>query len=141
MRCGVTRAVRTRGRPGPTTAAKRRIERLEREQFEYSLCVQIHQAGLPEPERQALLIPGRKFAFDLAWRDHLLACEVDGGLHSGGRHVRGAGAERDAEKYSLAAVHGYRVLRVSTAMVADGRAVDLVRAALEWPVSAVVPSR
>lgn len=123
------------------TAARREIARLEREQFEYSLCVQIHQAGLPGPERQALLIPGRKFAFDLAWRDHLLACEVDGGLHSGGRHVRGAGAERDAEKYSLAAVHGYRVLRVSTAMVADGRAVDLVRAALEWPVSAVVPSR
>ncbi len=92
--------------------------------------------GLAEPERQAKLVPGRRFAFDLAWRDRLLACEVDGGLHSAGRHVRGVGAERDAEKYSLAAVHGYRVLRVSTAMVADGRAVELVRAALEWSGSA-----
>ncbi len=55
---------------------------------------------------------------------------VDGGLHSGGRHVRGAGAERDAEKHSLAAIEGCRVLRVSTAMVRDGRALEYVRRAL-----------
>ncbi|MDA8289197.1 MAG: DUF559 domain-containing protein [Actinomycetota bacterium] len=116
----------------PPTAAQREARRLERERFEAALAAQIEQLGLPMPVRQARLVPGREFAFDFAWPDQRLACEVDGGLHSGGRHVRGAGAERDAEKYSLAAAEGYRVVRVSTGMVKDGRAVELVARALAW---------
>ncbi len=112
--------------------AKRRLARLEREQFEDALFHQIERAGLRVPERQVRLVPGRESRFDFAWPGQLLACEVDGGLHSGGRHVRGAGAERDAEKYSLAAVEGYRVLRVSTTTVADGRALEYARRALSW---------
>ena len=122
-----------RGRPRrSSTEAKRRLAQLEREQFEDALFRQIQRAGLELPERQARLVPDRALRFDFAWPARLLACEVDGGLHSGGRHVRGAGAERDAEKYSLAAIEGYRVLRVSTAMVTDGRALGFVRRALAW---------
>lgn len=68
----------------------------------------------------------RDFRFDLAWPDRRLAVEVDGGTYSGGRHTRGAGYERDAEKGNEAAIKGWRVLHVTAAMVEDGRALDYV---------------
>ena len=43
-----------------------------------------------------------------------------------GRHTRGSGFEADCVKYAEAMLLGYRVLRVTPAMIADGRAVDYV---------------
>jgi hypothetical protein len=67
----------------------------------------------------------------LAWPAHRVAVEVDGGTWTNGRHVRGAGFERDAEKFNEALLLGWLPLRVTTAMVDDGRALELVRRALE----------
>lgn len=75
-------------------------------------------SGMPEPERGTLA------------GDHIVLVEVQGGLFSGGRHVRGAGAEADCEKFAHAAACGWRVLPVSPRMVKDGTALALVQAAL-----------
>ena len=72
----------------------------------------------------------RKFRFDFAWPEQKLAVEIEGGIWSGGAHVRGAHFESDAAKYNLAVKLGWRVLRYSTGMVERGQAIDDVLEAL-----------
>lgn len=87
---------------------------------------------LPVPEYEHYFYPGREWRFDLAWPEMKLACEIDGGLYSGGRHVRGKGAEDDCEKYSAAAIRGWSLMRVSTGMVRSGRVFGLIQEAIEY---------
>lgn len=69
----------------------------------------------------------RKWRFDFAWTDKKIAVEVEGGTNFGkSRHSKGEGFERDAAKYNRAAREGWIVLRYSTRMVMDGRAIDEV---------------
>jgi very-short-patch-repair endonuclease len=46
-----------------------------------------------------------------------LAVEVEGGMWTRGRHVRGEGYEGDCEKYNAAVLGGWRVLRFTTGML------------------------
>lgn len=94
------------------------------------LALQIRAAKLPAPEREYKFHPVRKWRLDFAWPAKLWACEVEGGHWTGGRHVRGAGFEKDAEKYAHAALQGFRLLRVTSAMVKDGRALAWLSEAL-----------
>lgn len=103
--------------------------------LEELLALQLRAANLPVPEREYRFAPPRRFRADFAWPDHKLLVEVDGGTWSHGRHARGSGIERDAEKYSLAAVHGWRVVRVTRAMVEDGRALGLIEQAMAVAVT------
>lgn len=73
----------------------------------------------------------RRWRFDFAWPELMLALELEGGTHAGGRHVRGAGFEKDCEKYNQAACMGWLVLRATSAMVRDGRALSTLEEALE----------
>lgn len=86
-------------------------------------CVAV---GLPAPETEVRFHPVRKWRADYLWREPKLIVEVDGGVFVAGRHSRGAGVEADMEKFAEAMVLGYRVLRVSTRHVRDGRAVQWV---------------
>ncbi len=72
---------------------------------------------------------GRNWRFDYAWPGIKVALEVEGGVYTGGRHVRGQGYENDCRKYSEAAILGWRVIRVTTGMVDRGEAIDLVKRA------------
>ena len=74
---------------------------------ELTLVRQILAVGLPCPFEEHRFCE-RKFRFDLAWPDRKLACEIDGAVWTNGRHSRGAGIQRDCEKFSLAAIHGWR---------------------------------
>jgi very-short-patch-repair endonuclease len=87
-------------------------------------------AELAELERR--FHPVRKWRFDLAWTEQRVAVECDGGIYSGGAHVRGMGVEDDAEKQSEACALGWRVLRVTRKMIDDGRAVSVIVRALRW---------
>ncbi len=89
---------------------------------EEKLALDMRALGLPEPQREFRFCPPRRFRFDFAWPDRMLAVEVDGGTHSRGRHVRADGFERDAEKLNIAVWMGWKVLRFTSAMVKDGRA-------------------
>jgi len=51
---------------------------------------------------------------------------VDGGIYSLGRHVRGSGIERDAEKRNAAVMAGWRVLHFTPRHVRSGIAVRMI---------------
>lgn len=93
-------------------------------------CVAI---GLPAPELEVRFHPTRKWRADYLWREPKLIVEVDGGVFVSGRHSRGAGVEKDCEKFAEAMVLGYRVLRVTTRHVRDGRAVGWIERLLTRP--------
>ncbi len=87
---------------------------------------QCQLAGLPKPEPEFRFHPTRRWRFDWAWPDKSIAVEVDGAVYTGGRHTRGAGFEKDMEKLNEAQILGWRVLRFSSGMVKDGRALGVV---------------
>jgi hypothetical protein len=97
------------------------------------LLAQIIAAGLPHPLDEHEFCPGRRWRFDHCWPDQAVAVEVDGGTWTkgGGRHNRGKGYEKDCSKLNAATLLGWRVLRFTTAMVADGRALATIQQALE----------
>jgi hypothetical protein len=86
-------------------------------------------AGLPKPVSEYRFHPERRWRFDYAWPDLRIALEVEGGTWTKGRHVRGKGYEMDCEKYNTATLAGWRVLRVTTDMLNDGRALTLLEQA------------
>jgi len=98
--------------------------------LEAALCWQITLAALPDPVVELRFCPDRRWRFDLAWPERMLAVEVEGGTWSQGRHTRGGGYEADCEKLNAAAIAGWRVLRVTGAMIADGRALATIQEAL-----------
>ncbi len=102
----------------------------KRTRLEDKLCAQLRALGVADPVREHRFHPVRRWRFDLAWPDRKLAVEVDGGTWSAGRHVRGAGYERDAEKFNAAALLGWTVLHFTGAMVRSGEAAGKVAEAL-----------
>lgn len=92
-------------------------------ELEDTLCWHIKASRLPEPVQEYRFHPVRRWRFDFAWPDLMVAAEVEGGTWARGRHTRGAGFEADCEKYNTAASLGWRVLRFTGAMVEDGRAL------------------
>ncbi len=67
-----------------------------------------------EHVREYKFLANRKFRFDIAIPDKKIAIEFEGGIFSGGRHTRGKGYARDVEKYNLAVLEGWKVLRYTT---------------------------
>ncbi len=87
--------------------------------------------GLPAPQEQVQIIPGRKFRWDFCWPEHHLAVEIQGGTWSGGAHSRGWGIERDCEKHNLAVLAGWRTLLFTGSMVHSGSAAAMLEEALK----------
>lgn len=106
---------------------------------ELLLEAQLQQAGIPF-EREYRFAPPRRWRADFrvgTYYGHLfhhshdpLLVEIDGGGYVAGRHSRGAGMEKDAEKQSAAAILGYRVIRATPRQVEDGRCLSWIRQAL-----------
>jgi len=94
------------------------------------LAEQIRLMQLPPPERQAKLVPGRKFAHDFYWPRQRLAVEVNGGTWRPGAHSSGAGIERDYEENALTLLEGVRTLFVSGQQVRSGEALTWIHALL-----------
>jgi hypothetical protein len=94
---------------------------------EETFALQMKARGL-NFRREYEFCPGRKFRFDFAFLNVAklggasLAVEVEGGAHSRGRHTRASGFSSDIEKYNLAALMGWVLLRYTTAMVKSGLA-------------------
>lgn len=95
---------------------------------EEALAWQVRAAGLAAPVREHRFDPSRRWRFDFAWVDARVALEVEGGQWIGGHG--GRRFEEDAEKYNAAGIAGWLVLRVTTRMVDDGRALEFVADAL-----------
>lgn len=86
----------------------------------------IRAANLPEPAKEHRFHPTRMWRFDFAWPDLMVAMEVDGVTHLGGRHQRPAGYTNDARKYNAAIEAGWKLYRVTQDMVRRGEAIALL---------------
>ena len=82
-----------------------------------ALC---RDCGWPVPVAEYRFDPVRRWRFDLAWPDHALAVEIEGGLFTGGRHVQGAALIREYEKLNAATLAGWAVLLVVPRQITSG---------------------
>lgn len=98
--------------------------------LEALLLAQVRGAKLPEPALQHRFHPVRRWRFDFAWTEPMVALEVHGGGWVGGKHNRPLGMAKDFEKSNTAQLMGWRVLHATGDMVNDGRALDVIREAL-----------
>ncbi len=90
------------------------------------LVQQVRFAGLPDPVREHIFHPHRKWRFDLAWPDQMVAVEAEGGIWSNGAHSRGKHFESDAVKYNEAQILGWVVLRFSGGQIRSGLALQTI---------------
>jgi len=74
----------------------------------------IQEAGLPMPQKEYRFHPVRKWRFDLAYPEILLAIEIDGT----GRHNTVAGMAADNEKINEAQILGWTVIRANAKNIA-----------------------
>jgi very-short-patch-repair endonuclease len=70
--------------------------------------------------------PSRKWRFDFAFPDRMVAVEVDGAVWTNGRHTRGSGYIKDCEKYNNAAALGWFVFRFDGGAVTSGEAIKFM---------------
>ena len=113
-----------------TKSIKAQLEESLGSDLERKIMTQIRQYGLPEPETQAMLIPGRKWRWDLAWPSKRLAVEVQGGIWTRGKHGRGSGILNDMDKLNAAQLAGWRVLQFAVNHIDSGEAVALIEKAI-----------
>lgn len=73
--------------------------------------------GGPELATEHRFHPERRWRFDFAHLPTKTAIEINGGIWSGGRHVRGAGYLRDREKINKAQLLGWKVFELGTGQV------------------------
>lgn len=88
------------------------ISEQEKNTISFLLFIRAHKIKKPVTEHKFL--KDRKFRFDFAWPDEKIAVEIEGGIWTGGRHTRGKGYLKDMEKYNLAVLNSWKVLRFST---------------------------
>ena len=69
--------------------------------------------GGPELVPEFRFHPTRKWRADFAHAESRTLIEIEGGIYIQGRHNRPQGFAADAEKYLEAALHGWRVLRLT----------------------------
>ncbi len=76
--------------------------------------------------------PERRYRFDFCDPVRKLAIEYEGGLFMGGPagHSSVGGILRDISKYNLAAILGYRVIRITAKSIDDGTAYETLERAL-----------
>lgn len=119
--------------------------------------LQVYEIAPPDLVEEHVFLPGRRFRFDFAIPRLKIGMEVEGGVFAGdragqldvvggklvsrpggkSRHTTGAGYTRDAEKYNLAALAGWLVLRFTSPMLVTGQAVQMVREAIRRREDAV----
>jgi hypothetical protein len=102
------------------TPAEKQIAALQEEARREQLVRRCRLHGLPDPIFEHRFHPSRKWRLDLAWPEHQVAGEIEGGAFTRGRHTRGAGFVKDMEKYNALAAAGWRLVRGTPKQVKTG---------------------
>lgn len=76
------------------------------------LSIELQAAGYSGWVREHKFHSSRRWKFDFAFPALKVAIEVEGGVFTRGRHVRPSGFIADCEKYSVAAINGWMVIRL-----------------------------
>ena len=71
----------------------------------------------PELVAEHRFAPPRRWRTDRAHVGARVAIELEGGVWSGGRHTRGAGFEKDCEKYNALSADGWLLWRFTAGML------------------------
>ena len=74
--------------------------------------------------------PVRKWRFDYAIPEHLVALEVEGGVWIGGRHTSPKGFLGDMEKYNTATTMGWKVLRTTPDDLCTNKTLEMLKSAI-----------
>jgi very-short-patch-repair endonuclease len=98
------------------TADARKKQREEQDRLFRLICREIDASA----QFEYRFHPFRKWRFDGAWPDRMVAVEIDGGYFVQGRHSRGAGQIADNEKINVAQSLGWRVYRFTPQQVKSG---------------------
>lgn len=91
-------------------------------------------AKLPEPVCEFRFHETRKWRFDYAWPDLLIACEYQGLAWKGegvSGHQSVDGLRNDCEKFTEASLAGWTLILITAETVNSGQAVEWLRRALE----------
>ncbi|MBE4575617.1 hypothetical protein BOO29_10945 [Vibrio navarrensis] len=99
-------------------------------ELEVLLLSHIRAVKLATPEAEFRFHKTRRWRFDFAYPAQRVAIEVEGGTWANGRHTRGKGYAADCEKYNVAALEGWRVLRFTGDMIKSGDAITMIEEAL-----------
>lgn len=94
------------------------------------LLQQLELCGITSFVREFRYHPTRRWRFDLADRNRMIALEIEGGVWSEGRHTRSSGFIGDCEKYNEAALMGWMVLRFPSDWIPSGKALAYVEKAI-----------
>lgn len=104
--------------------------------LETVLASDLDRLGIPY-EREVRIVPDRKWRADFRLPGKVLV-EVEGGAWDG-RHTRGQGFLKDAEKYARCAREGYVVLRFTSPQVQgrmgpgmESEAIETIKAAMKY---------
>lgn len=91
----------------------------------------LHSFGIEKPEREHRFHDTRRFRFDFAWPKYQLAVEIEGGIWINGGHNRGVGYSKDMEKYNLATLRGWRILRFAPKDIKNENTYAMIRECLK----------
>jgi very-short-patch-repair endonuclease len=78
-------------------------------------------------ETEYRFCPERKWRSDFADVNAKCLFEIEGGQWIMGRHQRGSGFAKDAEKYNVASYLGWKVFRITPSMLTLDYVEDLIR--------------
>jgi very-short-patch-repair endonuclease len=105
----------------PKTEARRELEKAIKESLTRLFLAHWERNELPKLTPEYRFHPTRKWRFDYALPDLMIAIEIDGGTRQQGRHNRADGYAKDAEKINTAQGMGWIVFRFSDVMLKEGR--------------------
>lgn len=89
----------------------------------------------PSLEVEYKFCPERKFRADFAYIEPKILIEIEGGQWIMGRHQRGSGYGKDAEKYNIATALGWMVFRLTSSMITADYVEDIVKLCKGLPPS------
>jgi very-short-patch-repair endonuclease len=113
---------RNKGADAVRKPKKRTSSQKPASELEVLFDLQMRTDKLPAGVMNYYFMEERKFNFDRAYPDHKVAIEIDGMVH----RIKDR-FERDIEKFALATLLGWTVLRVSGKTIREGRAIIWVK--------------
>lgn len=115
----------------PSEVLTSALRKARMSKLEDAMRLQLRGERVPLWTTEWTFHPTRKWRFDFAWPSKNVALEVEGGTWTNGAHNRGKHYESDCEKYSEAAIAGWKVIRVTSGMIRSGKALELIKRALQ----------
>ncbi len=103
---------------------------MSKSDLEAQFMFQIRACGLPIPEREVRFHKKRRWRFDFAYPDKMLAIEICGGMWIKGRHNNPISIGKDYEKLNHAQIMGWKVLQFTGDQVKTGEAIRFLEEAL-----------